>query len=114
MRFSSLRQVWTEFRAAPPGRRFRARYQRRTDTTLKGSRFWARCFAIIGAMICPVIAIPLLILPGPAIVFFTLAGLLLAGESRFFAALCDYVELLIHTWIRRLQKRRHARLIESA
>jgi len=112
MRFSHLRRSWSDFRNAPPGHRFRTHHRSRANRGPKRSRVFARFLAITGAVFCLLIAIPLIILPGPAVLFFALAGLLLAGESRFMAALCDYFELLGRNSIRRWQRRKQPRLVE--
>ena len=63
------------------------------------------------ALLCIMIAIPLMILPGPAILFYLIAGFLIAGESRWMAALFDFIELSArHGWRRWRDKRRRKRL----
>lgn len=114
MRFPNFRLAWTKFRDAAPGHRFRTHHRSRAQRSAKRGRLIARLLAVIGAIFCLLIAIPLVILPGPAILFFALAGLLLAGESRFMAALFDYLELLGRHWIRRWQRRKEPRLVKPA
>lgn len=114
MCFPRLSQIWSEFREASPGHRFRTRYYRRNQNAASGGKFFRRFTALVGALVCLLIAIPLIVLPGPAVAFLALSGFLLAGESRFMAALCDYVELLGRSWIRRWQRRKQPRLVTPA
>lgn len=114
MTFSCLRQTWSNFRDARPGHRFRTRYRQRNQNSTAGGRLFRRLSTLAAALVCLIIAIPLIILPGPAIVFFALTGFLLAGESRFMAALFDYLELLARSWIRRWQRRKQPRLVHPA
>lgn len=111
---AQLRQQWREFRQSPAGHRFRNRYHRRTESQSSRSSVFGRLLGILTALLCLFIALPLIILPGPAIFFFGLAGYLLAGESRFIAALCDYLELRGRSWIKRWHRRRQRRLVEPA
>jgi hypothetical protein len=114
MSFPRLRQLWSEFRDPLPGHRFRTHYRRRNQNRSLDGKLFRRLVALAGALICLIIAIPLMILPGPAIAFFALTGLLLAGESRFVAALFDYLELLGRSWIRRWQRRKQPRHVNPA
>ncbi len=96
-----LRHYWHEFRTAEAGQRFRERYARRERERSSGGSQWSRIVLIGIALLCLVIAVPLMILPGPAVLFYALAGFLVAGESAWMAALFDRIELLL----RRLFKR---------
>ncbi len=101
-----LRHYWQEFRHAEPGQRFRARYRRRErERRAEGSQ-WSRILLLALAVICILIGIPLMILPGPAVVFFALAGFLIAGESGWVATLLDNGELLMRRLFRHLRSRR--------
>ena len=96
-----LRHYWHEFSTAAPGQRFRERYARRERERRAGGSQWSRALLIGIALLCILIALPLMILPGPAVLFYALAGFLVAGESAWMAALFDRTELLL----RRLFKR---------
>ncbi len=100
-----LRELWREFRRAEPGQRFRARFRRRAAERAAGSSQWSRIILIAIALLSIVVAIPLMILPGPATLFYLLAGFLLAGESSWVAALLDHGELLARRLGRRLRRK---------
>ena len=104
-----LREYWREFRHAPPGDRFRSRYRRRERERLNGESQWSRPLLILGALLCMGIATPLMILPGPAIFFWALAGFLVAGESTTAAKWLDLTELTGRQWINRWKRRRSQR-----
>jgi hypothetical protein len=109
-----LKQIWREFRQDPAGHRFRNRHRRHMLIAAKNGLTVGRLLAFFAALLCLVIAIPLMVLPGPAIVFFAIAGVILASESRFLATLFDYVELLGRSWIRRWQTYRKRRVGSTA
>jgi hypothetical protein len=74
-----------------PGARFQEHYRRtRRDRAAHSGR---RLVNLILALISLVIAILLVIFPGPAIPFFTLAGVLLAAESLVIARWMDQLEV---------------------
>ena len=96
-----LRHYWQEFKSAAPGERFHERFQRRArERALEGFQ-WSRILLIGLAFVCILIAIPLMVLPGPAVLFYAIAGFLIAGESSWMAALLDRAEL----WLRRVFQR---------
>ena len=106
-----LREYWREFRHAPPGDRFRSRYRRRKRDRQNGESQWSRPLLILAALLCMGIAVPLMVIPGPAVLFWALAGFLIAGESAAAAKWLDLTELtgrqLINRWkARRVAKRR--------
>ena len=97
---------WHEIRAAPAGRRFYTYYQTREKRRQRGEApAWNRPLRLIAALACLVIAIPLMILPGPAVLFYAIAGLLIAGESAWTARLFDRTEILARRLWSRLRKR---------
>ena len=89
-----FRRDWRELRQGRPGHRFQARYDR-------AQREQQRCgpakrlVMIVAAIVCVAIGIVLVVMPGPAFVFFILAGGLLATESRFIARFMDWSEVRI-------------------
>ena len=107
MRGHRLRKFWREFRNAPPGDRFRTRHRRRQAQHQRGESSWSRALVLLGALGCMAIAVPLMIIPGPAILFWLLAGFLVAGESGSVAKWLDRSELAARTvWNRWRKKRR--------
>lgn len=107
--FSRLRGYWREFRAAPAGQRFRHRYARRAEERARGESQWSRPVQIGLAGLSLLIALPLTILPGPAILFYLLAAFLLAGESHTIAALCDRTDVTVRSIVGRWRRRRERR-----
>lgn len=102
-----LRAIWLEFRDAPPGDRFRTRHRRRQAQRQRGEPQWSRALLLLGALACMAIAVPLMIFPGPAVLFWLLAGFLIAGESGTIAKWLDRGELAARThWNRWRRKRR--------
>lgn len=96
---STLRSEWQALRRSPAGQRFQRRYEHsrrsRNQTTIVGRLVrigLAAIFLMIGAV--------LMFIPGPAILFFILAGSLLAAESRVLAKVLDAMEV----WLRRLAR----------
>ena len=101
-------RFWREFRHAPPGDRFRTRFRRRQAQRERGEPQWSQALLQFGALLCMAIAVPLMIIPGPAILFWLLAGFLIAGESGTIAKGLDRSELAVRTlWNRWKRKRRH-------
>jgi hypothetical protein len=100
-----FRQGLRELRRGRPGHRFRVRYEhaQREKPRFRTAR---RVVLIVGAALCFAIGLVLVVMPGPAFVFFILAGGLLATESKTVARLMDDSEVLVrkilawakHTW----------------
>lgn len=91
----SWRKFWREFRDAAPGERFRNRYRRRAEQRARGETQLSRPLIIFLALLCCLVAIPLMLTPGPAIVFWGLAGFLISGESAWLARTLDWSELRV-------------------
>lgn len=82
----------------PPGRagrRFQDRYaatrRSRKDTSWK--QRGRRILRLVIALVMIIIAVILMFIPGPAVVFYFIAGALLAAESLTIARLMDWVEV---------------------
>ena len=88
----TLRAEWNALRRSRPGRRFQERYEasrkKKSEVTLV-----SRLVRWILAVVAAVIGVVLVFIPGPAFVFFIIAGSLLASESRHVARACDWTEL---------------------
>ena len=59
----------------------------------------------VAALVSLAIAIVLTVLPGPAFVFYALAGGLIAGESAWVARVLDRWEVVARRIIARIRKR---------
>jgi hypothetical protein len=97
---------WRHLRAAPPGTRFESYYHTRAAARLRGESRWSRPLRLVGAALAVLIAVPLMMLPGPAVLFWSIAALLLAGESRHLARQLDRAELALRRLWSRLSRRR--------
>ena len=91
---------WRELRHGEPGRRFRARYERRhAQRRHAGGRKWA---VIVAGALIALAGIVLLPLPGPGMLVIALGALLVAEESLTVAKLLDALEsrgrALIERW----------------
>ena len=87
-----FREHWRELRQGRPGQRFQDRYERLRQER-KQSGPVKRILLIGVAIVFLAIGVVLTVFPGPAFVFFILAGALLAGESRVIARFMDWCEV---------------------
>ena len=90
-----LEQHWQALIHEPAGRRFVARYEA-AHATRKNASWTARArrlLRLLLALVLVAIGVAEAFLPGPAILFFFVAGGLLAAESRDVARLLDWVEV---------------------
>ena len=96
------RHMWTELRRWPTGQRFR-RFHESHAAHRSG---WARYLTWLAAVVCFVIGVILVFIPGPAVLFFALTCALAATQSRAVARLLDRCEVRAHAAWRRLRRRR--------
>ncbi len=106
--FQNLRRHWEELRRAPAGKRFQQHYER---TRRSGDRrWWPRVVRLVVAAVCVVIGLALSVLPGPAILFFAIAGVLFAAEFEWAAKGLDrgevWVRKVTRSWRDKWRKRR--------
>lgn len=98
-----LKRQWQALRRSPPGRRFQDRY-RAAQGRAEGRRPGGHILRIALAVVALGIGVVLAVLPGPAILFFFLAGALLASESLIVARALDGSEVRLRkiwTWLKR-------------
>ncbi|HEX2100181.1 MAG TPA: PGPGW domain-containing protein [Candidatus Synoicihabitans sp.] len=95
-----LKHSWTQLRRSPPGERFRRHYEARHARGAASSTLRRVILFAIAAVLLA-IGVVLMFIPGPAILFFIIAGALLAEESRFVARALDASEVRL----RRLWKK---------
>jgi hypothetical protein len=89
---ASLKAEWRMLRRGKPGQRFQDRY----DSGHHGGNsqsMTGRIVRIVIAVVCVAIGVVLMFIPGPAILFFLIAGGLLAAESRHVARALDWSEV---------------------
>jgi hypothetical protein len=102
-----LKRQWEVLKRGKPGRRFVERYQaaqRKENRATLATRIVRFGIAAVAIGLGVVFAV----IPGPAIVFFALAGALLASESRGVARFFDWCEVKIRAvvrWAMRIWKR---------
>jgi hypothetical protein len=87
---AKLKRKLRELKALPPGERFQT-----VNEQQSGGPAWVRPVVIAGAVIAFGIGILLSVLPGPAFVFYALAGALAAIESKWVARTLDRGELAL-------------------
>jgi hypothetical protein len=88
----AVRQTMAQMRRSRPGHRFQDYHDKakRSDNKPNPLR---RLIRIAAALVMTAIGIFLVVVPGPAIPFFFVAGALLATESRIVAKAMDWIEL---------------------
>jgi hypothetical protein len=100
--FARARQMWTELRHWPTGRRF----QRFHEAHAAHRTGWARCLTCLAAAVSFVIGVILAFIPGPAVVFFAVTCALAATQSRWVARQLDRTEVRARLVWRRYRRRR--------
>jgi hypothetical protein len=77
------------------GRRFQDRYvaARKSRNDVRWTQRGLRIIRLVIALVAVAIAVVLMFIPGPAIVFYFIAGALLAAESLTIARLMDWLEV---------------------
>lgn len=88
---------------ARPGKRFQDAHDRARHNG--ASSGWARVALVALALVFLVIGIILVFIPGPAFVFFILAGALLAAQWRRMARWLDQTEVVLRRIGSRLKNR---------
>ena len=110
--FNPLKKQWQTLKLAQPGKRFAQRYKagqearKRAGPGFKLLRF-VRIVIALGSI---AVGIVLVFIPGPAILFFLIAGSLLAAESMTIARFLDWVEVELRkgfSWSTRHWRRLH-------
>lgn len=99
MRFRLSKQ-WHKLSRGKPGHRFQDRYhahQRKQAHQGVFQRLW-RIFLALGAT---AIGAVLVFIPGPAILFFFVAGALLAVDCLWLARVLDWLEVKLRRWAKR-------------
>lgn len=85
------------------GERFENQHRRAKKRGL--DRGWIRAVFFIGALVSAAIGVVLVFIPGPAFVFFILAGALVAIPWRPAATALDRAETAAMPWWRKLRER---------
>ena len=102
-----FRRDWRDLRRGRPGHRFTDRYERAQATKNRNGTV-KRIILIVAAILCLAVGLVLTVMPGPAFVFFILAGGIMATESRAVARFMDASEIAVRKvvhWARRKWRR---------
>ena len=89
---AKLISEWTILRRGKPGHRFQERYDAARRTRSKRT-VAGRVVRLVIAFVALAIGVVLVFIPGPAILFFFVAGSMLAAESRRVARALDWTEV---------------------
>jgi fatty acid desaturase len=107
---TTFKMQWQALRRGQPGKRFQARYrsgQKAVKEAGAGHKA-LRIFRLLVALGCVVVGVVLVFIPGPAILFFLIAGGLLSAESIVVARFLDWAEVKLRagwTWSKRHWKK---------
>lgn len=96
----NFRRQWRAFQRGRPGRRFTEHYERARRAG-KGNGALGRIVLLLLGLVALAIALVLSVFPGPAILFFLIAGALLAVQSRALSRLMDWLEVRLRRIARR-------------
>ena len=98
----TFKQRWRDLKRGQPGRRFQDRYA--AAKKYRADDSWAqrgrRLIRLLVALAAIVIAVFLMFLPGPAVLFYFLAGTLLAPESIYLSRLLDWGEVRLRSLVK--------------
>lgn len=98
------KEQWTRFAAQAPGSRFRDRHDRH-QANRHLHAWWRRPLNIAIGIGCLAVGLVLTVAPGPAVVFFVVAGFVLANESRSAARALDWMDVRIAPAVHFVQQR---------
>jgi len=101
----SFKDSCQALRRSRPGRRFQDHYER-TRRGRDGRSAWARIVRLTLATVAFAIGLVLTVLPGPAVLFFLVAGTLVAADSLAVARFLDRGELSLRAAWDRFRKKR--------
>lgn len=93
----------TKMKKSPPGERFVAQHERAKRNGLASGAGRVVCVGL--AIVAIAIGVVLVFIPGPAFVFFLLAGALLASQWRRLAEWMDAAELKLREGWRALRRK---------
>lgn len=91
--FGAVKRTLEDLKRGQPGQRFKQHHERaQRSKSGRGARRWVN---LLLALLAFAIGVVLVFIPGPAVLFFFLAGALLAPESRAIARFMDWAEVKI-------------------
>ena len=101
---TGLKRQWTAFRRLEPGQRFQAHYRQHRQSEAGKSPI-RRVLYVIAGILALAVGVVLTFIPGPAILFFLIAGGLFAMQSLRIARALDWGELRLRAAAKIIRKR---------
>ena len=101
---AGLKDHWTAFKCLEPGQRFQTHHEQHRRSEAGKSLIRRILYAIAGVVAFGV-GVVLVFIPGPAILFFLIAGGLFAGQSLSVARALDWTELRLRAAAKAVRKR---------
>src|SRR5688572_9189417 len=86
-----LKEEWRRFRRMPPGRRFQIHYKEQ-KLARQSSPGFLHALPLLLVPLLVAVGVVLMFIPGPAILFFFLAAVLLTSHSPWLARILDGAE----------------------
>ena len=99
-----LKKHWSQFQRLEPGKRFQEHYRQHRQSEAGKSPVRRVLYAAAG-VVALVVGVVLVFIPGPAILFFLIAGGLFATQSLWVARALDGIELWIRGAVKSIRKR---------
>jgi hypothetical protein len=97
---NALTREWNALKSGSAGHRFQSRYvaAQKSRKNASGVKHVLRVVRWLVAIVAIAIGVVLVFIPGPAILFFFIAGGILASESKLIARFLDWMELKIRSF----------------
>jgi Flp pilus assembly protein TadB len=99
-----LKEHWSQFQRLEPGKRFQTHYRQHRQSEAGKSPIRRVLYAVAG-VVALVVGVILMFIPGPAILFFLIAGGLFATQSLWVARALDWSELRTRAAVKAIRKR---------
>ena len=99
-----LKEHWRQFERLEPGKRFQTHYRQHRQSEAGKSPVRRVLYAALGVLALAA-GVVLTFIPGPAFVFFLIAGGLFATQSLWVARALDWSELRIRAAVKAIRKR---------
>jgi hypothetical protein len=103
-RLARLKDHWHAFKLLPPGERFQKHYRQHRQSEAGKSPVRRILYAVVG-VVAFAVGVVLMFIPGPAILFFLIAGGLFATQSLWVARALDWTEVRIRAAAKAIRKR---------
>jgi hypothetical protein len=109
-----LKAHWRQFKRLEPGRRFETHYRQHRQSEAGKSPVRRVLYAVAG-VVAFALGIVFAFIPGPAILFFLMAGALFAVQSLWVARALDWSELWLRAAAKAVRRRlsRHRAALQS-